>query len=71
MTEDTARVATIKLFEDKDLSQTMAAGNWKQMPDLHPEIRDLLRRLLMPLASWERAVARDHSGKLLDILLKN
>ena len=71
LTEDTARVATIKLFEDKDLSQTMAAGNWKQMPDLHPEIRDLLRRLLMPLASWERAVARDHSGKLLDILLKN
>lgn len=71
LTENTARVATTKLFEDKDLSQTMAAGNWKQMPDLHPEIRDLLRRLLMPLANWERAVARDHSGKLLDILLKN
>lgn len=72
LTEDTARVATIKLFEDKDLSQTMAAGNWKQMPDLHPEIRDLLRRLLMPLAEVGNAPWRTRpSGKLLDILLKN
>ena len=35
------------------------------------EIRDLLRKLLMPLAGWERSVAREHAGRILDILLKN
>jgi type I restriction enzyme R subunit len=69
--EETARVACVKLFEDKALSHTLAAGNWKLMPDLHPEVRDLLRKLLMPLAGWERSVAREHAGRILDILLKN
>lgn len=69
--EDTARAATTQLFEDGSLSGAIAAVNWKQMPDLHPEIRDLLRKLLMPLAGWERSVARDHAGRILDILLKN
>ncbi|HSI49558.1 MAG TPA: type I restriction endonuclease [Ideonella sp.] len=69
--EDTARAATAKLVEDPTLSQTLAAGHWKQMLDLHPEMRDLLRKLLMPLAGWERAVAREHAGRILDILLKN
>lgn len=69
--EDTARAATTKLFEDPSLSQTLAASNWKQMLDLHPEMRDLLRKLLMPLAGWERAVAREHAARILDILLKN
>ena len=41
------------------------------MLDLHPEMRDLLRKLLMPLAGWERAVAREHAARILDILLKN
>ncbi|MFM0628413.1 type I restriction endonuclease subunit R [Paraburkholderia xenovorans] len=71
LAEDTARAATVKLFDDADLSRTMAATNWKQMQDLHPEIRDLLRKLLMPLAGWERSVARDHAARILDILLKN
>lgn len=69
--EDTARAATTKLFEDPSLSQTLAASNWKQMLDLHPEMRDLLRKLLMPLAGWERGVAREHAARILDILLKN
>jgi type I restriction enzyme, R subunit len=69
--EDTARAATTKLFEDPSLSQTLAASNWKQMLDLHPEMRDLLRKLLMPLAGWERAVAREHAARILEILLKN
>ncbi|MCW5651109.1 MAG: type I restriction endonuclease subunit R [Ramlibacter sp.] len=69
--EDTARAATTKLFEDPALSQTLAASNWKQMLDLHPEMRDLLRKLLMPLAGWERTVAREHATRILDILLKN
>ena len=69
--EDTARAATAKLFEDPSLSQTLAASNWKHMLDLHPEMRDLLRKLLMPLAGWERAVAREHAARILDILLKN
>ena len=69
--EDTARAATTKLFEDSALSQTLAASNWKQMLDLHPEMRDLLRKLLMPLAGWERTVAREHAARILDILLKN
>lgn len=69
--EDTARAATAKLFEDASLSQTLAASNWKQMLDLHPEMRDLLRKLLMPLAGWERGVAREHAARILDILLKN
>jgi type I restriction enzyme R subunit len=59
------------VFEDATLSQTLAASNWKQMLDLHPEVRDLLRKLLMPLAGWERAVAREHAARILDILLKN
>ncbi|SFT97405.1 type I restriction endonuclease subunit R [Paraburkholderia aspalathi] len=71
LSEETARAATTKMFEDAELSHTMAAGNWKQMPDLHPEIRDLLRKLLMPLAGWERSVAREHARRILDILLKN
>jgi type I restriction enzyme R subunit len=71
LTDETARVATTKLFEDDELSRTLAAENWKHMPDLHPEIRDVLRKLLMPLAGWERSVARDHAGRILDILLKN
>jgi type I restriction enzyme R subunit len=69
--EDTARAATTQLFEDGSLSGAIVAANWKKMPDLHPEIRDLLRKLLMPLAGWERSVARDHAGRILDILLKN
>lgn len=69
--DDTARAATTKLFEDPSLSQTLAASNWRQMLDLHPEMRDLLRKLLIPLASWERAVAREHAARILDILLKN
>lgn len=69
--EDTARVATARLFEDGSLSSAIAATNWKHMHDLHPEIRDLLRKLLMPIAGWERSVARDHAGRILDILLKN
>lgn len=69
--EDTARAATTKLFEDASLSQTLAASKWKHMLDLHPEMRDLLRKLLMPLAGWERAVAREHAARILDILMKN
>ena len=71
LAEDTARVATTKLFEDDALSKTMAADNWKRMLDLHPDLKDLLRKLLMPLAGWERSVARDHATRILDILLKN
>jgi type I restriction enzyme R subunit len=71
LAEETARVATTKLFDDVGLSSAIAAANWKQMHDLHPEIRDLLRKLLMPLPGWERSVARDHASRILDILLKN
>jgi len=71
LAEEMARVTTIKLFQDGSLSSAIAASNWKQMHDLHPEIRDLLRKLLMPLAGWERSVARDHAGHILGILLKN
>lgn len=69
--EDTARAATTLLFEDPSLRQTLVASHWKQMLDLHPEMRDLLRKLLMPLAGWERPVAREHAARILDILLKN
>ncbi|MBK0415818.1 type I restriction endonuclease subunit R [Chromobacterium haemolyticum] len=68
---ETARVVTAKLFEDADLSHTMASGNWKQMPDLHPEMKKRIGGLLMPLAGWQRSVARDHAGHILAILLKN
>jgi type I restriction enzyme R subunit len=71
LAEETARVATTTLFDDVSLSSAIVAANWKQMHDLHPEIRDLLRKLLMPLAGWERSVARDHASRILDILLKN
>lgn len=67
----TARVVTTKLFEDADLCHTMASGNWKQMPDLHPEMKKRIGGLLVPLAGWQRAVAREHAGNLLTILLKN
>lgn len=67
---DTAKAATAQLFADTELARTLAA-NWKQMPQLHPDVKDLLRKLLMPLAGWERGVARDHAGRVLDILLKN
>lgn len=69
--DDTARALTRHLFDDADLSRTLAAPNWKLMTDLHPEVRDLLRRLLAPAAGWSRDVARDHAARLLDILLKN
>ena len=71
LSEETARVATLKLFEDEELSHTLVGENWKKMPDIHPDIRDHLRGLLMPLAGWERSVARDHAKRVLDILLKN
>ena len=71
LSEDMARIATTRLFEDADLSRTMAAANWKQMHDLHPEMRALLHKLLIPLAGWERAVAREHAKRIMDILLKN
>ena len=67
---DTAKTATAQLFADPELARTLAA-NWKLMPQLHPDVKDLLRKLLMPLAGWERGVARDHAGRILDILLKN
>jgi type I restriction enzyme R subunit len=69
--EPTSRIATTKLFEDNDLSKTLAAANWKQMFDLHPDLRTLLHKLLIPLAGWERSVAREHAKRILDILLKN
>ncbi|QZA80684.1 type I restriction endonuclease subunit R [Deefgea piscis] len=71
LTGDVAKVITTKVFEHVELSNTLAAHNWKQMRDVHPEVRDLLRRLLMPLAGWERTVAREHANQLFDILLKN
>ena len=71
LADDTARAATTKLFEDEFLSKTTASDNWKQMLDLHVDIKDLLRRLLMPMAGWERSVARDHAMRILDIMLKN
>ena len=71
LSEDIARIATSKLFEDADLSRTMAAANWKLMHDLHPELRALLHKLLIPLAGWERSVAREHAKRVFDILLKN
>ena len=67
---DTAQAATTQLFADPELARTLAA-HWKQMPQLHPDVKDLLRKLLMPLAGWERGAARDHAGRILDILLKN
>ncbi|MFZ2220844.1 MAG: type I restriction endonuclease [Rhodoferax sp.] len=70
LTEEPARIATTRLFQDADLSRTMAA-NWKQMHDLHPELRALLHKLLIPLAGWERSVAREHAKRIMDILLKN
>ncbi|VVD64853.1 deoxyribonuclease HsdR [Pandoraea iniqua] len=71
LSSDVARGVTTKLFEDAELSHTMASGNWKAMPDLHPDIKKRLSSLLVPLAGWQRAVARDHAGNLLTILLKN
>lgn len=71
LAEDTARAATMKLFEDKALRETTATENWKQMLDLYPAIKDSLRKLLMPMAGWERSVARDHAARILDIMLKN
>ncbi|WP_034303844.1 type I restriction endonuclease subunit R [Herbaspirillum sp. RV1423] len=71
LTEETARMATRALFEHAELSRTLASGNWKQMRDLHPDIKEVLRKLLMPLAGWERSVARDHATEILTILLKN
>lgn len=71
LASETARVVTTKLFEDADLCHTMASGNWKQMPDLHPEMKKRIGGLLVPLAGWQRAVAREHAGNLLTILLKN
>lgn len=71
LASETARVVTTKLFEDADLRHTMASGNWKQMPDLHPEMKKRIGGLLVPLAGWQRAVAREHAGNLLTILLKN
>ena len=41
------------------------------MFDLHPDLRTLLHKLLIPLAGWERSVAREHAKRILDILLKN
>ncbi|MGV7211613.1 type I restriction endonuclease subunit R [Oxalobacteraceae bacterium A2-2] len=71
LASDAARVATTKLFEDADLSHAMASGNWKQMPDLHPEMKKRIGGLLVPLAGWQRSVARGHAGHILTILLKN
>lgn len=71
LAEDTAIVATTKLFEDEMLSRALATENWKKMPDTHPDFRDHLRGVLMPLAGWERSVARDHAKRIFDILLKN
>lgn len=71
LAENTARVATAKLFEDEMLNRALATENWKKMPDTHPDFRDHLRRVLMPLAGWERSVARDHAKRIFDILLKN
>jgi type I restriction enzyme R subunit len=68
---DTAKVATTKLFEDELLSKTLAADNWKKMPEMHPDLKDHLRKLLIPLSGWARSVARDHATRILDILLKN
>lgn len=71
LSSDVARGVTTKLFEDAELSHTMASDNWKAMPDLHPDIKKRISRLLVPLAGWQRVVARDHAGNLLTILLKN
>ncbi len=71
LSSEVARGVTTKLFEDEELSHTMASGNWKAMPDLHPDIKKRISSLLVPLAGWQRAVARDHAGNLLTILLKN
>ena len=71
LAEDTARVATTKLFEDEMLNRALATENWKKMQDTHPDFRDHLRGVLMPLAGWERSVARDHAKRIFDILLKN
>lgn len=71
LAEGTARVATTKLFEDEMLNHALATENWKKMPDTHPDFRDHLRGVLMPLAGWERSVARDHAKRIFDILLKN
>ncbi|MGF6480812.1 type I restriction endonuclease subunit R [Paraburkholderia sp. JPY419] len=71
LSSDMARGVTTKLFEDEELRHTMASGHWKAMPDLHPEIKRRISSLLVPLAGWQRAVARDHASHLLTILLKN
>ncbi|KPB42605.1 hypothetical protein ALP12_200245 [Pseudomonas savastanoi pv. phaseolicola] len=71
LAEDTARVATTKMFDDEMLSRALATENWKKMPDTHPDFRDYLRGILMPLSGWGRSVARDHAKRIFDILLKN
>ena len=71
LANDTAKVATTKLFEDDLLSNTLAADNWKHMTDVHPDLKDHLRKLLIPLSGWARSVARDHAARIVDILLKN
>ena len=71
LSSDLARVATTQLFEDAELSHTIAAGNWKAMPDLHPAVKQRISGLLVPSAGWQRSVAREHAGQLLGILLKN
>ncbi|MFM0079386.1 type I restriction endonuclease [Paraburkholderia sediminicola] len=71
LSSNAARVVTTKLFEDAELNHIMASGNWKAMPDLHPDVKKRISSLLVPLAGWQRSVARDHAGHLLGILLKN
>jgi type I restriction enzyme R subunit len=68
---DAAQTVTTKLFEHSELVKTFASPHWKKMTDMHADIRETLRGELMPLAGWERAVARQHAAKLLEILLKN
>ncbi|CAB3922517.1 hypothetical protein LMG26846_05714 [Achromobacter insuavis] len=71
LASELARVVTTKLFEDAELAHTIASGNWKAMLDLHADLKKHINSLLVPLAGWQRSVAREHAAQVLNILLKN
>lgn len=71
LASELARIVTTKLFEDAELVHTIASGNWKAMPDLHADLKKHISSLLVPLAEWQRSVAREHAAQVLNILLKN
>jgi len=71
VSDEQAQLWTQTIFDDAEISQTLASDIWKEKTDVYKPLAKKLRSLLRGLASWSPTVAKQHASTILETLKNN